>query len=59
MLASTTFEEVLLDESQRNIAWLLSEFDPGSDKRDELLLKNIIGDQGNTEEKEDASLTLN
>ena len=42
-LATTYFEEVLLEENQRNIAWLLSEFDPDADQRDELLLTNIIG----------------
>ena len=42
-LATTYFEEVLLEENQRNIAWLLSEFNPDADERDELLLANILG----------------
>ena len=53
-LATTYFEEALLDESQRNIAWLLAEFDPGADTRDQLLLTNIIG-----EREGDASVVLN
>ena len=42
-MATTYFEEVLLEENQRNLAWLLSEFNPDEDERDELLLAKIIG----------------
>ena len=52
-METTYFEEVLLKENQRNIAWLLSEFDPDADQRDELLLANIIGKKKDTEEEEE------
>ena len=42
-LATTYFEQDLLQENQRNISWLLSEFDPAANTKDEILLSGITG----------------
>ena len=42
-LATTYFDKGLLDENQRNISWLLSEFDPAAYNKDEILLEGITG----------------
>ena len=42
-LATTYFEQDLLQEHQRNISWLLSEFDPAANTKDEILLTGITG----------------
>ena len=42
-LATTYFENGLLDENERNIGWLLSEFDPAANEKDDLLLLGITG----------------
>jgi len=42
-LAGSYFERFLLNEDERNVGWLLSEFDPDNDQKDMLLLKGITG----------------
>ena len=37
-LTDCYFEQWMLEEDKRNVSWLLSEFDPDSDVRDQLLL---------------------
>ena len=43
VLATTYFEKALLDEDQKNIDWLLADFDPDNDAKDLLLLEGITG----------------
>ena len=33
----------MLEEDKRNVGWLLSEFDPDTDVKDQLLLEGITG----------------
>ena len=56
-LATTYFEKSLLDENQRNISWLLSEFDPAANKKDEILLEGITGYSAGGGEFERQTLT--
>lgn len=42
-LAITAYDEALLDENQRNLAWLLNEFNPSTDEKDDILMAGITG----------------
>ncbi len=42
-LGTNYFEQDLLDESQRNVGWLMQQFNPESDELDEILMSGITG----------------
>ena len=52
VLATTYFEKALLDEDQKNIDWLLADFDPDNDAKDLLLLEGITGYKATTNDQE-------
>ena len=43
MLAQSYFEQFILSENERNIGWLLAEFDPENDIKDQYILEGITG----------------
>ena len=42
-LVTTYFEDPLLKEEERNVSWLISDYDPWGNKMDQMLHEGITG----------------